>query len=283
MLKKYYNLTKPGIIYGNLINATAGFLLASRYHVDPWLLLAVWVGTSLVVASGCVFNNYIDRDIDKKMSRTKQRALVTQAIPVRNALVFATILGILGFAVLAFYTNWLVVLIGVVGFVDYVAIYGYAKRHSVHSTLVGSISGATPIIAGYCAVTGRIDAAAVIIFLMLAAWQMPHFYGIAMYRYDDYKRAKLPVMPVSRGMLPTKLQTLIYIGIFTALATLLTAYHYTGYIYLVVMLATGLAWFIRGIRLFNVEDKIWGRKMFLFSLIVVMVMAVMLSVGARLP
>jgi protoheme IX farnesyltransferase len=113
---------------------------------------------------------------------------------------------------------------------------------------------------------------------------MPHFYGIAMYRYNDYKRAGLPVMPVARGMLATKLQTLIYIVIFMAIASLLTIYHYTGYCYLVVMLLVGLAWFVKGVRLFNIkDDKLWGRKMFLFSLIVVLVMAVMLSLGARLP
>jgi heme o synthase len=284
LFKKYYHLTKPGIIRGNLLNATAGFLLASRYHIDLWLLAAVLAGTSLVVASGCVFNNYLDREIDKKMARTKKRALVIKTVSVRNALLFAAALGVLGFAVLAAWTNWLVVLIGLVGYIDYIVLYGYTKRHSVHGTLVGAVSGATPALAGYCAVTGRIDSAAVIIFLLYSAWQMAHFYAIAMYRYDDYKRAGIPVMPVARGMLPAKVQTLFYIAIFTAVASLLTAYHYTGYIYLVVMIGTAAAWFIRGVQLFNgKDDKLWGKKMFLFSLIVVLVMAVMLALGARLP
>ncbi len=284
MLKKYYQLTKPGIIYGNLLNATAGFLLASRHQINLALLAATLAGTSLVVASGCVFNNYIDRDIDKKMARTKKRALVLKNIPVRNALAFATILGLVGFGLLSLFTNRLVVLIGLVGFVDYVIWYGYTKRRTVHGTLVGSISGAAPIVAGYCAVTGRVDSAAVVIFLMLAVWQMPHFYGIAMYRHDDYRAAGLPVLTVARGMLATKLQTLIYIGVFIALTSLLTAYHYTGYTYLTVMLLAGLYWLVKGIRLFSSkDDKLWGRKMFLTSLVVVLVMAVMLSVGSRLP
>lgn len=284
MFKKYYHLTKPGIIRGNLLNATAGFLLASRYDIDLWLLLAVLAGTSLVVASGCVFNNYLDREIDKKMTRTKKRALVIKTISVHNALIFASLLGVLGFVVLSVWTNWLVVLIGLVGYIDYIVLYGYTKRHSVHGTLVGAVSGATPALAGYCAVTGHLDSAAVIILLLYSVWQMAHFYAIAMYRYDDYKRAGIPVMPVARGMLPAKVQTLIYIGIFTAVASLLTAYHYTGYIYLVVMVGTGAAWFVRGAQLFSgQDDKLWGKKMFLFSLIVVLVMAVMLALGARLP
>jgi protoheme IX farnesyltransferase len=259
-------------------------MFASRHAVDVWLLLATLAGMSLVVASGCVFNNYIDREIDKKMSRTKQRALVIKSISPLRALAFATVLGLTGFLTLSLLTNWLVVAVALAGYVTYIVIYGYAKRHWVRGTEVGSIAGAMPILAGYCAVSGRLDAGALIIFGMLAVWQMPHFYGIAMHRYDDYKRAKLPVMPVARGMLSAKLQTLIYIVIFGALASLLTIYGYTGYLYLIVMVVISLAWFAKGIRFFsNKDNKLWGRKMFLFSLIVIMVMAVMLSVGARLP
>jgi protoheme IX farnesyltransferase len=168
LLKKYYRLTKPGIIYGNLISATAGFLLASNHHINLWLLLATLAGTSLVIASGCVFNNYLDRNIDKKMARTKKRALVLKTIPVINALVFAMVLFIAGFAVLGLYTNWLVVVIGLVGFVDYVVLYGYSKRHTMHSTLVGTVAGATPILAGYCAARGHFDSGAILDYDHLA-------------------------------------------------------------------------------------------------------------------
>src|SRR3954469_14907395 len=106
------------------MTAVAGFLLGARGHVHFWLLLATVLGTSLVIASGCVFNNYIDRGIDKKMARTKKRALASGAISGRSALLYATVLGLLGFAVLMLYVNKLVVLIGVIGFVDYVVLYG---------------------------------------------------------------------------------------------------------------------------------------------------------------
>jgi len=262
--------------------AVAGFLLASRHHVDFWLLFATLVGTALVIASGCVFNNYIDSDIDKKMARTRKRALVLKLIPVRNVLIFATVLGLSGFAVLYFYTNWLVVLIGVVGFVDYVVIYGYAKRHSVHSTLIGGISGAASALAGYCAASGQLDRAALIVFLIMATWQMGHFYGIAMYRYDDYKAAGIPVLPVVKGMRATKIQTMLYIVAFTVVASLLTLFKYTGYSYLFVVSAFGSAWLIKGFMA-SKDDSLWGKKMFLFSLIVLLVTSVMLSVGTRLP
>jgi protoheme IX farnesyltransferase len=284
LLKAYYALTKPGIIYGNLLTAAAGFLLASRHHVDLWLLLATLAGTSLVIASGCVFNNYIDRDIDKKMARTKKRALVLKTIPAPGALLFAAIIGTAGFLILQVYTNALVVAIGLLGFIDYVILYGYAKRRSVYGTLVGSISGATPVLAGYCAARGHFDGGAAIVFLILATWQMPHFYAIAMYRYEDYKAAGIPVLPVVKGMQAAKTQILAYIIVFIIANSLLTICGYTGYIYLVVMVLLGLVWLGKGLRSFkDNNDSLWGRKMFLFSLIVILSTSAMLSVGARLP
>ncbi|MEK9196104.1 MAG: UbiA family prenyltransferase, partial [Patescibacteria group bacterium] len=105
MIKTYYQITKPGIIRGNVMTAIAGFLLASKGEIDLWLLLAVASGTSLIIASGCVFNNYIDRNIDAIMHRTKNRALVTKEISACSALVYATSLSIVGFAILIMYAN----------------------------------------------------------------------------------------------------------------------------------------------------------------------------------
>jgi len=200
VLKAYYRLTKPGIIYGNLLTAAAGFLFASKWHIVPGLFAATLAGTSLVIAAACVYNNYIDRNIDKRMARTKKRALVQGTISGKHALIFATMLGVLGFALLLAYTNTLVTVIGVIAFIDYVVLYGISKRRSVYGTIVGSISGAAPIVAGYVAVTNQFDLGALLLFFILVYWQMPHFYGIAMYRFDDYKAAGIPVLPVQKGM-----------------------------------------------------------------------------------
>ncbi len=280
MIKAYYQLTKPGIIYGNAINAIAGFLLASKGHFKLSLFIFVLIGESLVVASACVYNNYIDRDVDTKMSRTKKRSMAVREIPVKKALVYAAVLGTVGFSVLIIHTNWLTTLIGLVGFVDYIVLYSYSKRHSIYGTIVGSISGATPPIAGYCAVTNHFDVAAVILFITFALWQMPHFYAIAMRRFSDYKAAEIPVLPVVKGMYITKINILVYIAAFTISAATLTAFGYTGYPYLVVILILGLTWLGIGIRNFKkLENKMWGRKMFLFSLIVVLLLDVMISLG----
>jgi protoheme IX farnesyltransferase len=157
VIKEYYQLTKPGIIYGNLITAAGGFLLASQGQIQWGLFLAILAGTALVIGSACVFNNYIDRGIDQKMERTKQRAMVKGSISGPAALTYGTILFILGFIVLAWYTNWLTLGIGILAFIIYVAVYGLSKRRSVHGTIVGSFAGAAPVVAGYTTVTDRFD------------------------------------------------------------------------------------------------------------------------------
>jgi heme o synthase len=280
----YYELTKPGIIYGNALTASAGFLLASKWHISLRSFFAMLIGTSLVIASACVFNNYIDRGIDHVMARTKKRALVKGDIEPRNAITYAIILGVLGFALLIAYSNILVVYIGITAFVDYVILYGISKRHTTYSTLVGSISGSAPIVAGYVAARGHFDLGAALLFLIMTCWQMPHFYAIGMFRADDYAAAHLPILPVKKGMHRAKISIVSYIVAFNIAILLLTLYGYAGWVYAIIMLSLGLVWLYRGIRGFKApDDKKWARKMFFFSLIVIMALSATLSVGSILP
>lgn len=286
MVKAYYQLTKPGIIYGNLLSLVAGFFFASSltHYFDVWLFLLTNVGTALVIGSACVYNNVMDRGLDKHMARTKKRALVVGEISVKRALLFGGVLGILGFAILWFATNTVTVLVGVVGFLDYLVLYAFSKRRSIFGTLVGSIAGAMPIVAGFTAVTGNFDQAAFILFLIMAAWQMPHFYAISLYRFDDYKAAGLPVWPVKKGAKSTKLQMLLFIMAFLAASLALSIYSYTGLIYTFVMSVVSLLWLWRGIEGFEAKDTArWAKKLFGMSLLVLLVFCSVLSVGALLP
>jgi protoheme IX farnesyltransferase len=284
LLREYYRLTKPGIIYGNSLPAIAGFLLASKGHVAIGLLIAMLSGLGAVIGASCVYNNYLDRGIDKLMARTKKRALVSGAIKPLHALIFATLLALLGGLLLGLFTNALTLGIAVFGMIAYVGLYGYGKRHTVHGTLIGSISGAVPPVVGYCAVTGQLDLGAFLLFMILVFWQMPHFYAIALYRAKDYKAAGLPVLPVVSGAYATKIQIILYADAFLISCVLLTIYGYTGYTYLATMVVLGGAWVIRGLRGLKDKDEVaWGRKMFLFSLIVLCVWSLMVSLTAWLP
>jgi heme o synthase len=281
-LKAYYWLTKPGIIYGNLITATAGFLLASRWHVNIELLVATLLGLGLVIASACVFNNVLDRGLDARMARTRRRALVTGQISPPAALIYATTLGLAGATLLAAFTSLLALTIALSGLVGYVVIYGVAKRRTVLGTLVGSLPGAVPPVVGYTAVTGHLDLAALILFAILVTWQMPHFYAIALYRLGDYTSAGLPVLPAKRGPAVSKRHILAYIIAFTLIAPLLTVLRYTSIVYFIIMLALGLAWLALGLtRLANTNDETWGRDMFRFSLVVLLGFSVTVAMTVR--
>ncbi len=219
----------------------------------------------------------MDQGIDSKMKRTQRRALVTKTISEFHAVIYATILGILGFLILLINTNFLTFGIAFIGFFFYVIMYGISKRRSVHGTIVGSISGAVPPVVGYCAVTNNFDMAALLLFLILVIWQMPHFYAIAMFRSRDYAAASIPVLPVKEGFFQAKIQILAYIIIFILVSDLLTILHYTGYIYFIVMTAFGICWLILSIEGFRTtDDSRWARKIFFFSLIVITVFSLLL-------
>jgi heme o synthase len=279
MIKTYYLLTKPGIIMGNAITAVAGFLLASKGTVDLLLLLKTVVGLSFVIASACVFNNYVDRDLDEKMERTKQRALVTGVISGQTACLFAALLGCLGFSLLLYATNLLAVSVAFTAFFIYVVLYGFWKRRKTIATLVGSVAGAFPPVVGYVAVSNHIDMGAWLLFSILVLWQMPHFFAIAMYRLEDYKAASVAVLPVVKGIYATKVQMLLYIASFLIATSMLTFCGYTGYRYLLTMLLLGAAWLYMSLQGFKaVNDTLWARRMFLFSLVVITVLSLMISI-----
>ena len=266
----YYLLTKPGIILGNLITLAAGFLLASKGVINFGLFLATLIGLALIMASACVFNNYIDRQIDKKMERTKNRVLVKGLISGYNAILFATALGLLGFLILLLYTNFLTAFIAAIGFFVYVVLYSLWKGRTIYGTAIGSIAGAIPPVVGYCAVSNHFDAGALILFSMLVLWQMPHFFAIALYRLDDYMAAGIPVLPIKKGIWRTKVHMVLYILGFIVAASMLTLFNYTGYLYLIVATSCGMMWLGLCVMGFNSDnDQIWGRRMFQLSLVLI--------------
>lgn len=284
-LHAYYSLTKPGVTYGNAITAVAGFLLASGQQVDIVRLVAFSVGITFVIASACAINNYLDQDIDRIMARTKTRALVQGNIPGYHAVILSAVLGILGAGLIYVFTNPLTLLVSALGWLVYVVFYGMlSKRMSIHGTLVGSISGAAPILAGWTAVTDSIGIGGALLFAVLFLWQMPEFYSIAVYRRNEYAKAKVPVMSVIKGVKSTKREILIYTLLFVIASLLLTLYGVTGYVYFIVMLLLGGYWVWLGIKGQSApNDDAWARKMFRFSLIILLTFSFLISIESLLP
>jgi protoheme IX farnesyltransferase len=269
-MKTYYMLTKPGIIMGNLITTAGGFALASRLGFNPYIFLIMLLGLGCVIASACICNNYIDRFADQKMDRTKTRGFATGDVSTVKAFALAACLVLVGSFVLGYFVNLLSMLVALGGFVIYVALYSIVKYHTDLATLVGSISGAVPPVVGYVAVSNRLDLGALLLFLLLVTWQMPHFYSIAVYRSEDYAKANIPVLPLTRGVHMAKVQMVLYISAFLITASLITILGYAGYAYLGIAMVFGGSWFVLSLKGFKAkDDKRWARKMFAVSLLTI--------------
>lgn len=283
-LRTYYYLTKPGLIYGNLLTVLGGYLYGAiqRPHFVP--LVGVVIGSALVMASGTVANNIQDRVMDQHMKRTKKRALVTGAVMPQQAVMYATILGIVGLAILAVTTNLLTVLLGAFGLVSYAGIYTYAKPRTVHGTLIGTIPGAVPILAGYIAATNHIDVSFWVLFALMFFWQMTHFYAIAVFRMKEYKAAKVPVITVAKGIYPAKLLMTIFGCGYLAAVVALAYFGYAGMFYLAIMAPLTLWWLavIAG-GLWTNEHEAWAKKVFFMSLLLLPALCLTLALNAWVP
>lgn len=266
----YYLITKPGIVLGNLLTFAAGFLLGTRGAFDLKLFIITFIGLGLIMASACIFNNYIDRERDRKMSRTQTRALVNGSMSVKTAITYGVILGIAGFALLSLFTNQLALLTAVAGFIIYVLIYSLWKSRTVYGTAIGSLAGAVPPVVGYAAASGTIDLAALLLFTLLVLWQMPHFFAIALMHLDDYKNAGVPVLPLVHGIRRTKIHMAIYILLFIGVSILFTVLGYTGNAFLALTGLLGLSWLFLSLKGFDQQDDFtWSKRMFQISLVVI--------------
>ncbi|WP_068773905.1 heme o synthase [Paenibacillus sp. FJAT-26967] len=266
-------LTKPGIIFSNLITAFGGFWIASAgtFNLD-WFLLLIYamVGTALVLASGTVLNNYLDRDMDAKMERTKKRATVKGTIKPSVVLAFGIILGVVGLSLLYLLVNPLTALLGITGMFLYVWIYTVIfKRTSVWGTFAGSFSGAVPPVMGYVAVTGSLDMTALILYLILFLWQPPHFWALGIRRKEEYRAAGYPLLPVVKGNYVTKVSMMRYIVLLVPVSQLLFLYGgdvRVGPLYFFAATIMGLIWAFMCYKGFKTkDDDKWAKGMFVYS------------------
>jgi protoheme IX farnesyltransferase len=285
IIKKYIGVAKPGIVLGNLISTAGGYLLASRGHIDAGTLQATLGGMALMVASGCVLNNLIDRNLDRKMVRTRDRVLATGSMTPFAAVLYASLLGIAGTLVLGTSTNPLCIGLVLAGLAIYVVAYSLVlKPRSMYSTLIGSLAGAAPPLTGYCAVTGRFDAGAWILLSIFSLWQMAHAHAIAVLRFKDFAAAAVPSLAGKRGVPAAKKHIAGYILAFLAAALALSICGYTGFGFLAAACVIGLLWLLMALGgLKTDDDALWARKLYIFSIVGITILSVMMAIDCRVP
>lgn len=271
-------VTKPGIVIGNVLVGIGAFCFGAQKTSFDWIALAAFVmGMALVIAASCIFNNYYDRDIDRLMKRTAARPSVTGVLPLGVAIAYGVALLVVGVALLIVFVNWSTAIIGLIGSLLYAYVYSRAKRRTHHATLVGTIPGATPPLAGYVAATGQFDLAAWLLFALLVAWQMPHFYAISLFRREEYARARIPVLPVVKGVQRTIWEMRIYASLFLLSALAFTLYSGSSTVSGVLLCLCAMLWLSQIIRSpKHVPITAWARNAFKHSLYILPILSAVL-------
>ena len=231
--RRYLELTKPKVVALITFTALVGALLAEPGLPPLERLLWGILGIALAAGSAATLNHVLDRRIDAQMTRTRRRPLPTGQLSTRNALTFAALLGIAAVSMLAARVNLLTAVLTLLSLIGYAALYTLWLKHATPQNIaIGGAAGAAPPVLGWAAVTGGVDANALILFLIVFVWTPPHFWSLAIARRAEYARASIPMLPVTHGVDYTRRQILLY-TVLLVLATLLPfATHMSGPIYL---------------------------------------------------
>lgn len=266
------------------MTAAAGFLFASRGQVGVKTLAATVMGTTLLVACGCVLNNIMDIELDKKMTRTKNRPLVTGRITPLAARRYAWATGITGLITLLIFTNTLTAVIGAAAVLLYVYTYGWAKRKTNYATEIGTLPGAASVLAGYTAAAGQLNTAAWCLFLVMVTWQVAHFLAITLFRSEEYREASVSVLPLRIGKVRTQKRVMVYILLYIISIAGLSVLGNVSLTLMLILVGTGMLWLYKALERYQqIPPAKWGRKMFGYSLIILPLFSLMISVDAWLP
>lgn len=268
-LKDFFELTKPRITLLVLVTAFAGMWLAAGGMPEPALVLFTLLGTGLASASSAVLNNYVDREVDKRMSRTQDRALPAGRVSAVHALLFGLGLGLAAFALLVWTVNALTAWLAVGTIAFYVLVYTvWLKRRSPLCTSIGGVAGALPPVIGWAAVHAGVDWPTLALFGILFLWQPPHFWALALLRADEYRDAGLPMLPVVRGQRATKRQMLLYTLALLPVSVAPFLMNLTGWLYLAAALALGVVYLARTLDFARRPlSRTGARGLFLFSIL----------------
>ena len=284
VLKGYVALTKPRIIELLLVTTVPTMIVAAKGFPRAWLIVATLVGGTLAAGGANAFNMVIDRDIDARMQRTKNRPLVRGVMSARSAALFAFALEIVAFAVLAIWVNVLAAWLALSATAFYVIVYTMIlKRRSKQNIVIGGAAGAVPVLVGWAAVTNSLGWTPVLLFLVIFLWTPPHFWALAVRYRDDYQAANVPMMPVVASLRRTTLEILIYSVVLWALTLLIGTSAHLGWVYAISATVLGAMFTFYALRLYqharnDKADVAEAMKMFHFSITYLSALFILMAV-----
>jgi protoheme IX farnesyltransferase len=279
MWRDYVELCKPRVVALMLLTVIVGMYLATPGWVPLTTLGASLLGIGLCAGSAAAINHLVDKRIDALMARTKKRPIARGRISVKQALWFAFLLGSVGFIILCSWVNYLTAMLTLVSLIGYAGIYtGYLKRATPQNIVIGGLAGAAPPLLGWTAISNQFDPQALLLVLIIFTWTPPHFWALAIYRFDDYKHAEIPMLPVTHGIQYTKLYILLYSILLIVVSVMPFAVGMSGWFYLAGALVLGFRFLYWAIRLYRTEQAVIAMRTFRFSIIYLMVLFVFLLI-----
>ncbi|SHE21499.1 Heme O synthase, protoheme IX farnesyltransferase COX10-CtaB [Bathymodiolus brooksi thiotrophic gill symbiont] len=282
-LRNLLGLCKLKVVALILLTAVVGMFLSvpAPYVPDTMLMITASIGISMASASAAVFNHIVDEQIDIQMSRTDKRPLPQGKVSRNQALVWGVFLGIVGLGILQLFVNTITMILTFVSLIGYAVIYTmYLKRATPQNIVIGGAAGAAPPILGWTAISGTQGIEyALLLFLIVFIWTPPHFWALAIFRVEEYKKVDVPMLPVTHGLAYTRLQILLY----TILLLLVTLLPYlsgmSGLIYLVSALILGFMFLAYAIKIYtNPDDNRIAWQTFMFSVNYLMLLFVALLI-----
>jgi protoheme IX farnesyltransferase len=271
VVKQFYDLTKPRVIQLIVFCALIGMVLAvpglpnwAQVQVALWACLGIW----LVAGAAAAFNCIVEKGIDAKMKRTAWRPTAKGELGNRQTLAFSAVLCGLGSVLLYFLVNPLTMWLTFATFIGYAVVYTVIlKPLTPQNIVIGGASGAMPPVLGWAALTNNVGPEALILFLIIFLWTPPHFWALALYRVEDYRKSGLPMLPVTHGNEFTRLMILLYTFILFAACLLPYVYGMSSWIYLLAAVGLSAGFCLYGYWLWRAYSDELARKTFRFSLI----------------
>ncbi|MSQ11337.1 MAG: protoheme IX farnesyltransferase [Dehalococcoidia bacterium] len=262
----YLLLTKPNIIVLLLVTTLAGMLAADRGGLSAGLAVATLAAGYLCAGGASALNSYLDRDIDPLMERTRKRPLPSRRVSEQGALVFGVACGAVSIALFAVFANGLSAVLAAFAFLYYVFGYTwYLKRRTPQNIVIGGAAGAFPPTIGWVAVTGSLEPAAVFLFLAIFFWTPPHAWALALMVKDEYRKARVPMLPVVMGEHETTWQMLLYSVSLLAVTVLPVAFGLFGPLYFAGSLVLGVAFLVLAARVHRNPTPALTRRLYKFS------------------
>ncbi len=257
-VRAYIALTKPRIIELLLITTIPAMVLATRdlpgMNLPEWLRLVFWtmLGGSLAAGSANAINQYLDRDIDLLMTRTRRRPLPAHDVTPENAVVFGIVLGVISIALMAMFVNLVSAFLTLLAIAFYVLVYTILlKRTTPQNIVIGGAAGALPPVIGWTAVTGRVEIPALMLFFLVFYWTPPHFWALALRIRKDYEAARVPMLPVVKGVPETARQIALYTLLLVAISLIFWPVAAMGPIYLGAAVVLGALFIWRAFTLWR--------------------------------